>query len=193
MIAGAGDIKDLRKAGRIVWSVIEELKKTAAPGVSTAELDGIARAAILRMGGYPAFKNYKGFPGNICVSVNETVVHGIPSERIIREGDIVSLDIGVRFRGYFADAATTVGIGKISETAAKLIAVTKEALDIGIGLAVSGRHLSDMSAAIQGHVEAGGFSVVRAFVGHGLPAVPFGLPAVQFCLLAGPCGQDARV
>lgn len=194
MIAGAEDVKVLRKAGNIVGTVIEELKKRCAiPGVSTAKLDSIARAMILKMGGYPAFKGYKGFPGNICVSINETVVHGIPSDRVIREGDIVSLDIGVKFREYFADAAATVGIGKISDTAARLIDVTEEALSIGVGLAVSGRHLSDISAAIQAHVETNGFSVVRAFVGHGIgknlhedPEIPnYGRPGAGPVLKAG--------
>ncbi|MCX5679204.1 MAG: type I methionyl aminopeptidase [Candidatus Omnitrophica bacterium] len=194
MIAGAEDVKALRKAGKIAWTVIEELKVRArVPGVSTAELDDIARAMILKMGAYPAFKDYKGFPGNICVSINETVVHGIPSDRIIREGDIVSLDIGVKFREYFSDAATTVGAGKISDTASRLIDVTEEALSIGIGLAVSGRHLSDMSAAIQAHVESSGFNVVRAFVGHGIgkklhedPEIPnYGRPGMGPVLKCG--------
>ncbi len=195
MIAGAEDVKALRKAGRIVGTVIDELKERCArfPGVSTAQLDGIARAMILKMGGYPAFKGYKGFPGNICVSINETVVHGIPSDRVIREGDIVSLDIGVKFREYFADGAATVGVGKITSAAAKLISVTEEALNIGIDLAVSGRHLSDMSAAIQSHVESNGFNVVRAFVGHGIgkylhedPEIPnFGRPGMGPILKSG--------
>lgn len=168
MIAGAEDAKALRKAGRIVASVIEELKALIRPGIATLELDKAARALILKMGGYPAFKGYKGFPANICVSINETVVHGIPSSRCIKEGDLVSLDIGVRFREYFSDAATTVGVGRISDTASRLISVTQEALSRGIALAVEGRHLSDMSCAIQAHVESAGFSVVRAFVGHGI-------------------------
>lgn len=193
MIAGAEDAKVLRKAGRIAGAVIEELKARAVPGTSTAQLDDIARAMILKMGGYPAFKDYKGFPGNICVSINETVVHGIPSERVIREGDIVSIDVGVKFRDYFSDAAATVGMGKISDTAAKLIDVTEEALRIGIGFAVSGRRLSDMSAAIQAYVEQNGFNVVRAFVGHGIgknlhesPEIPnYGRPGTGPVLKAG--------
>jgi len=193
MIAGAEDVKGLRKAGKIVGSVIGELKRRVVPGVSTAELDGIARALILEMGGYPAFKDYNGFPGNICISINEVVVHGIPSERVVREGDIVSLDVGAKFRGYFADAATTVGVGKITDTAKRLIGVTEEALCVGIGFAVSGRHLSDISAAIQAYVESNGFSVVRAFVGHGIgkklhddPEVPnYGRPGTGPVLETG--------
>jgi methionyl aminopeptidase len=168
MIAGAEDTKALRRAGGIVGAVIEDLKALARPGVATSDLDEAARALILKMGGYPAFKGYRGFPGNICVSINETVVHGIPSPRVIEEGDIVSLDIGVKFRDYFADAALTVGVGRISDEASRLVDTTKDALDIAVGLAVSGRHLSDMSAAVQAHVESKGFSVVRAFVGHGI-------------------------
>jgi methionyl aminopeptidase len=168
MIAGAEDAKALRRAGGIVGAVIEDLKALTRPGVATSDLDEAARALILKMGGYPAFKGYRGFPGNICVSINETVVHGIPSPRVIEEGDIVSLDIGVKFRDYFADAALTVGVGRISDEASRLVDTTKDALDIAVGLAVSGRHLSDMSAAVQAHVESKGFSVVRAFVGHGI-------------------------
>lgn len=193
MIARAEDARGLRKAGRIVAAVIEELKAGVKAGVSTAELDSIARAMILKMGGYPAFKGYHGFPGNICVSINEIVVHGIPSGRLIKEGDIVSLDIGVKFRDYFSDAAVTVGAGKISDAAAKLIRVTEEALAIGTGLAVSGRHLSDMSAAIQAHVESNGFNVVRSFVGHGIgmnlhedPEIPnYGRPGTGPVLKSG--------
>lgn len=168
MIAAPKDAKALRRAGKIVAAVIEELKRITRPGVATAELDRVARSMILDMGGYPAFKDYKGFPANICVSINETVVHGIPSDRLIRDGDIVSLDIGVKFRDYFADAAVTVGAGKISDLAARLLNVTEESLEKGIEFAVAGGRLSDISAAVQAHAESNGFSVVRAFVGHGI-------------------------
>jgi methionyl aminopeptidase len=144
------------------------LKSHARPGVTTKELDAIARDEILRRDGYPAFKGYKGFPGNICTSVNEVVVHGIPSERKLKPGDILSLDVGVKFRDYFADAAVTLAIEKISETAAKLLAVTEKALYAGIEKASPGGRLSDISCAIQETAEAAGFGVVRAFVGHGI-------------------------
>jgi len=193
MIAGSEDLKDIRKAGKIVASVMRELKGMVRPGLATIKLDEAARSLILKANGYPAFKDYKGFPGNICVSINEAVVHGIPSDRIIRDGDIVSLDIGVKFRDYFADAAITVGVGAISDTAKSLIDVTEKALDAGIESALSGRRISDVSAAIQAFVESRGFSIVRAFVGHGIgkklheePEIPnYGRPGSGMVLSAG--------
>lgn len=163
-----GEIASIREAGAILAATLEQLKKHVRPGVKTIELDEMARQEILKRNGYPAFKNYKGFPGNICTSVNEVVVHGIPSERKLRDGDIVSIDIGVKFRDYFADAAVTLGVGKISETAEKLIRVTEKALAVGIERALPGKRLSDVSAKIQEYVESNGFSVVRVFVGHGI-------------------------
>lgn len=162
------EITQMRQAGKILAKTLKRLTSCARAGVTTKELDAIARDEIIRQDGYPAFKGYKGFPGNICTSVNEMVVHGIPSDRKLAEGDIVSIDVGVKFRDYYSDAAITVGIGKISETARKLIDVTKKALYIGIDNAVAGRHLGDMSCAIQQFVESNGFSVVRALVGHGI-------------------------
>jgi len=178
------EISAIRKAGRIVASAIEKLKRSAKEGVTTKELDAIAREEILKTGGYPAFKDYKGYPGNICASLNEAVVHGIPSERRLRSGDILSLDVGVKLRDYFADAAVTVAIGRISDQAKRLIDVTRGALDAGIAAAQQGRRLSDISHAIQEYAESNKFSVVRLFVGHGIgmsiheePEVPnFGSP-----------------
>ena len=178
------EISAIRKAGRIVASAIEKLKRSAKEGVTTKELDAIAREEILKTGGYPAFKDYKGYPGNICASLNEAVVHGIPSERRLRSGDILSLDVGVKLRDYFADAAVTVAIGRISDQAKRLIDVTRGALDAGIAAAQQGRRLSDISHAIQEYAESNKFSVVRLFVGHGIgmsiheePEVPnFGIP-----------------
>ena len=180
------EIREIRKAGSILARTLEKLTKYAKAGVQTKELDAIARDEIIRLDGYPAFKDYKGFPANICVSLNETVVHGIPSDRKLRDGDIVSIDVGVRFRDYCADAAITVGVGRISEQSAKLIEVTRKALCIGIENARPGRHLTDMSHAIQQFVESNGFSVVRALVGHGIgtriheePEIPnFGKPGM---------------
>ncbi|MCM8790119.1 MAG: type I methionyl aminopeptidase [Candidatus Omnitrophica bacterium] len=166
----AQEIETIRKAGAIVAATLDRLRNSIRSGITTEELDAIARKEILAMGGYPAFKGYKGYPANICVSPNEVVVHGIPSARRLKEGDIVSLDIGVRFRDYFADGAATFGVGNISELAARLIQVTRQALSIGISNAICGRSISDVSAAIQAHVESNGFSVVRAFVGHGIGA-----------------------
>lgn len=162
------EIDCIRSAGKIIHETFEALKKYVKPGTRTDELDNIAREEILRRNGYPAFKGYKGYPANICASINEVVVHGIPSERKLRDGDIIAIDLGVKFRDYFADAAMTFSVGKISETAAKLMKVTKESLGIGIENAVCGKRLSDISAKIQAHVEANGFSVVRSFVGHGI-------------------------
>ena len=180
------EIREIRKAGSILARTLEKLTKYAKAGVQTKELDAIARDEIIRLDGYPAFKDYKGFPANICVSLNETVVHGIPSDRKLRDGDIVSIDVGVRFRDYCADAAITVGVGRISEQSAKLIEVTRKALCIGIENARPGRHLTDMSHAIQQFVESNGLSVVRALVGHGIgtkiheePEIPnFGKPGM---------------
>ena len=180
------EIAEIRRAGSILACTLEKLKGHAKSGVETIELDRIAREEIIKRNGYPAFKGYKGFPGNICASVNETVVHGVPSNRKLRDGDIVSIDVGVKFRDYYADGAITVGIGGIGETAGKLIEVTRRALSIGIENAQAGLHLTDISHAIQQFVEANGFSVVRALVGHGIgtnlheePEVPnFGRPGM---------------
>jgi methionyl aminopeptidase len=189
------EIAEIRKAGRILSQTINILRGRIRDGVETRELDAIAREEILKRKGYPAFKGYKGFPGNICVSLNEAVVHGIPSGRKIREGDIVSVDIGVKFRDYYADAAFTVGVGAINDTAHRLIEVTEKALYLGIENAVAGRHVSDISSNIQAFVESAGFSVVRALVGHGIgrqiheePEIPnYGKPG------AGPDIQQGMV
>ena len=180
------EIAQIGRAGSILAATLEKLRRCAKPGIQTKELDAIAREEIIKRNGYPAFKDYKGFPGNICASLNETVVHGIPSDRKLRESDIVSIDVGVRFRDYCADAAITVGVGRISEQSAKLIEVTRKALCIGIENARPGRHLTDMSHAIQQFVESNGLSVVRALVGHGIgtkiheePEIPnFGKPGM---------------
>jgi len=170
VIRSEEEIALIRKAGSILEAAIKKLKAHARPGVRTRELDEIARDEIIKRDGYPAFKGYKGYPGNICVSINEQVVHGIPSERKLKEGDIVSIDIGVRFKDYFADAAVTIGVGEISDAAGRLIEVTSKALYIGIDNALPGRRVSDISSKIQQHVESSGFSVVRALVGHGIGA-----------------------
>lgn len=163
---------------------LQRLKEAIRPGVTTGELDRLAEDFIRRHGGMPAFKGYRGYPASLCVSVNEEVVHGIPGDRKLREGDIVSLDLGVVMEGYYGDAAITVPVGEISEEARRLLKVTEEALYKGIEQARPGKRLSDISYAIQKHVEGAGFSVVRDFVGHGIgrelhedPQVPnFGPP-----------------
>ena len=162
------EIRMLREAGSILAAALERLRKSVRPGITTRELDKIARDEIIKKNGYPAFKGYKGYPANICASVNEAVVHGIPSARKLKDGDIVSMDVGVKFRDYFADAAITVGVGPISDNAQKLIEVTQKALYIGIENAVPGKRISDISSSIQEYVESSGFSVVRALVGHGI-------------------------
>lgn len=178
------EINTIRRAGEVVALTLEKIKAHARVGIQTKELDRIAREEILKRNGYPAFKDYKGFPGNICISINEVVVHGIPSERKLKSGDIVSVDIGVKFKDYFADAAITIGVGQIDPEAERLIAVTGKALYAGIDNARIGKRLFDISYSIQNIVESNGFNVVRSFVGHGIglklheePEIPnFGKP-----------------
>jgi methionyl aminopeptidase len=162
------EISEIREAGRIVALTLARLKKCAKAGITTVELDAIANDEIIKHKGKAAFKHYKGFPANICASINEIVVHGIPSSRKLEDRDIISLDVGVKYRDHYADAAITVPVGKISEEAKKLLKVTEEALLKGIDEARPGNRLTDISHAVQVHVEANDFSVVRAFVGHGI-------------------------
>ena len=170
------EVEKIEKAGRIVAEVLLELKEQVKPGVTTLELDRIAEDGIRRRGGKPAFKGYRGFPATLCASVNNVIVHGIPSERILREGDIIGMDLGAIVDGYFGDAAVTAS--------QRLVNVTKEALDLGIEQMRPGNRLSDISNAVQSHAEAAGYSVVKEFVGHGIgqalheePQVPnFGRP-----------------
>jgi len=193
VIRSEEEIRDIRKAGEILSRTLKKLRGCIHAGVQTRELDAIAREEIMKRGGYPAFKGYRGFPANICVSLNEAVVHGIPGDRKLKGGDLVSIDMGVRFRDYHADAAFTVAIAPVSETAGRLIDVTAKALDIGIGNAVSGRRVSDISSSIQSYVESNGFSVVRALVGHGIgrelheePEIPnYGKPGTGPVLRCG--------
>jgi len=178
------EIGQIREAGRIVALVLDKLRMSAKPGIETRELDRIALEETLKNKGLPAFKDYKGYPANVCISINEAVVHGIPDARKIKDGDIVSMDVGVKCGNYFADAAITVGVGNVKEQARKLIKVTEESLYRGIENARPGKRLSDISASVQECVEKSGFSVVRSFVGHGIgeriheePEIPnFGKP-----------------
>ena len=164
------EIEKMRQASAIVADVLSELTAMVAPGVSTLELDREAERLVRAAGGDPAFKGYRGYPSTLCAAVNEQVIHGIPSKRILVEGDIVSLDMGVRKDGYFADSAVTVPVGHVSDQARLLLRVTQEALGKGIEQARVGSRVSDIGHAIQKHVEAHGFSVVREFVGHGIGA-----------------------
>lgn len=180
------EIEDIRKACLMVAKVIEQLKKFVRPGATTKDIEQKARLLISQLGGIPAFKGYRGFPGYICTSVNEEVVHGIPGPRRLESGDIISLDIGVKLNGYFGDGAVTLAVGEVSQEAQRLLKVTEEALYLGIDEVISGNRLSDISCAIQSHVEGQGFQVVRDFVGHGIgtkmhedPPVPnFGRPGM---------------
>jgi len=162
------EIEIMREACRIVSEVLEELRPVCREGVSTRELDEKAEKMTHRHGAKAAFKGYRGFPKSICTSINQQVVHGIPGEIELKEGDIVGLDFGVLHKGYFGDAAITVPIGKISGETEKLLKVTEECLYLGIEQMVPGRHLSDVSRAIQTHAESNGFTLVKEFGGHGI-------------------------
>jgi len=162
------EITQMRGAGRVVAAVLEEVGKKVRPGITTAELDDIAVSEVKKRGAEASFKGYRGFPASICTSVNEEVVHGIPGSRVLQEGEIISLDFGALMNGFHGDAAVTVGVGKISTEAQKIIDATQGALQAGIAAARIGARLGDVSAAIQSYAEARGFSVVREYVGHGI-------------------------
>lgn len=158
----------MREANLIVAEVLAETARLVRPGVTTLELDRFAEERCLKFKAKPAFKGYRGYPFSLCTSVNEEVVHGFPSERRLKEGDILSLDFGTYYRGFYGDAAVTLPVGEVSEEARLLIETTREALQLGIGQCRPQGALHDISAAIQGHAEGRGFSVVRQFVGHGI-------------------------
>lgn len=173
------EIELMREAGKIVAETLELLKQEVRPGIKTKELDKMAEELIRRRGGVPAFKGYRGYPASVCVSIDDEVVHGIPGERQIREGQIVSLDVGVQKEGYFADGALSVAAGKVNPTAAKLLQITEEALYSGLGFFRVGNRLGDVASAIERKAAEANFSVVRELVGHGIgrqmheePAVP---------------------
>jgi methionyl aminopeptidase len=162
------EIERMRAANALVADVLAELATMVAPGVSTLDLDLAAEKLVRAGGAEPAFKGYRGYPSTLCASVNEQVVHGIPSRRALVEGDIISLDMGVKLNGFYGDSAVTVPVGRVSEEAATLLRVTRESLDKGIEQVRLGGRISDIGHAIQKHVEAHGLSVVREFVGHGI-------------------------
>ncbi len=162
------EIAIMRHAGRIVAETLRLVETKIRPGVETIELDRIAENFIRKSGASPAFKGYRGFPASICASPNEVVVHGIPGQRRLKEGDIISIDVGAEYSGYYGDAAATFPVGQISEQAQQLIDITKLALSKGIEQCVEGNYLYDISHAIQATVEPAGYSVVREFVGHGI-------------------------
>jgi len=187
------EIGQMREAGRIAAEVLEVVAGAVRPGITTWELDDIASKEVMQRGAEPSFKGYRGFPASICASVNEEVVHGIPGSRVLHEGEIVSLDFGALLNGFHGDAAITVGVGRIVNEAQKIIDAARGALQAGISAARIGARLGDVSAAIQSHAEAGGFSVVREYVGHGIgrelhqdPQVPnFGVPGEGISLQKG--------
>lgn len=168
-IKSAREIELMREAGRILAKVHDELGKAIKPGISTMDVDRLGERIIRSYGCIPSFKNYNGYPASICVSVNDEVVHGIPNKhRILRQGDIVSLDAGVIYHGYHSDAARTHAVGSVSEAAQKLMDVTKQCFFEGIKYAKAGNHLNDISSAIQAYAESFGYGVVRDLVGHGI-------------------------
>jgi methionyl aminopeptidase len=193
-IKSSDEIALMRDAGRIVSEILDELEKAVAPGVTTWELDQLAESLIYKKHSKPAFKGYLGFPCSLCASVNEEVVHGIPSKkRALKEGDLMKLDFGVVFKGYYGDSARTVPVGKVTPEAQALLEATRDSLYKGIEAAVVGNRIGDIGNAVQKYVEARGYSVVRDFVGHGVgkklhepPQVPnFGEPATGMRLRAG--------
>ena len=158
----------MRRAGHIVSRLLKLMEKEAKPGITTKKLDEIAEAFIRSEGAEPAFKGYYDFPASICASVNEEVVHGIPGSKILKDGDIVGIDVGVKLEGYYSDAARTFAVGKVDKPSQRLIEVTRKAMERGIEKAVEGNRLTDISWAVQSYAEENGFSVVRQYVGHGI-------------------------
>jgi len=193
IIKSSQEIAIMREAGRIVAKVIEALTKAIRPGITTRELDDVAVREFKKRGAVASFKGYRGYPASICTSVNEEVVHGIPGARVLKAGDIISLDVGAMINGFHGDAAVTLGVGKISSDAQTLIDTTRGALEAGIAAAQNGARLGDVSAAIQSYAEARNFSVVREYVGHGIgrdlhedPQVPnFGIAGEGILLKKG--------
>lgn len=200
VLKSPAEIAIMHEANLIVRRIIGALKDLIRPGMTTAEIDAFAERRITEAGAKPAFKGYPhrgdghDFPGTVCTSVNDEVVHGVPSESVVlEEGDIVSVDLGVLHKGYYGDSAETFAVGKISDEAAKLLRVTRESLDLGVRQTRVGNRVSDIGHAVQQHVEENGFSVVREFVGHGIgaqlhedPQVPnFGQPGRRERLLSG--------
>ncbi|MDD5059911.1 MAG: type I methionyl aminopeptidase [Candidatus Omnitrophica bacterium] len=162
------DLDMLKESGKILALVMHKVEKIVRPGITTSDIDRLSEKLILKSQAVAAFKGYKGYPATACVSVNDEVVHGIPGPRVIEEGDIVSIDLGVNYKGYFSDMAVTLPAGKIDTAKKKLIEVTKKSLELAIKKAYAGNKLSDISQSIQSYVEAYGFQVVRQFVGHGI-------------------------
>ena len=193
IIKSEREIAIMRQAGRIVATVLGVLSRQVRTGMKTRELDDIVAREVDMLGAKPSFKGYRGFPSNLCVSINDEIVHGIPGERVIRDGDILSLDLGVSFMGFQGDAAITFGVGEIGSQARELVETTEGALKSGIAAARAGARLGDISAAIQKYAESRGYSIVREYTGHGIgremheePQIPnFGLPGTGPVLKEG--------
>ena len=193
ILKSPNEIEKIRQSNVIVAEILEILRQEVEPGTNTMELDQISEELALDSDAKPAFKGYRGYPYSLCASVNQQVVHGFPSKHPLKEGDILSMDFGISYQGYYGDAAITVPVGKVSPVAQQLMATTKEALFSGIEQAAPGKRLSDISHAIQSRAEAVGFSVVRQFVGHGIgkalhedPQVPnYGKPGMGIRLKPG--------
>jgi methionyl aminopeptidase len=193
VIKSPEEVAIMRRAGKIVAAVLQRLREETKPGIKTSQLDSVAESELKKYGAKASFKGYRGFPASLCVSVNDEVVHGIPGERRLNDGDLVSLDFGAIVDGFHGDGAITVGIGEISSKAQELLAVTEAALMVGISAARNGVHLGEISSSIQKYVETRGFSVVREYSGHGVgrdlhedPLVPnFGHPGEGSILQKG--------
>ena len=183
ILKSSDEVAIMRQAGKILATILQKLKDEVKPGVKMRRLDSVAAKELKKYGAKASFKGYRGFPAYLCVSINDEIVHGIPDDRCLNEGDIVSLDFGLHFKGFHSDSAITIGVGKISPQAQELLTVTDAALMAGIGAAHSGAYMGDVSASIQNYAEARGMSVIREYSGHGIgrdlhedPLVPnFGL------------------
>jgi methionyl aminopeptidase len=186
----AAEIDRLARVNELVARVLGELKAMVAPGITTADLDAVAEQRLVDAGAEPAFKGYHGYPATICASVNEQVVHGIPSKRPLVEGDIISIDMGAKLEGFFGDSAVTVPVGRVSDDATRLLSVTEASLYKGLEVVKAGARVSDIGAAVQAHVEAHGFSVVREFVGHGIGTKLHEEPQIPN---SGPAGRGPRL
>jgi methionyl aminopeptidase len=190
ILKSKSEIEKMAIACHIVAEVLQDLIRVVRPGLTTLELDALAERSIHMRGGVPAFKGYRGFPNTLCVALNEQVVHGIPSKRRLRAGDIIGLDLGAKWEGYYGDAAVTVPVGQIPSNTECLLTTAREALYMGIKEVSPGKHLSDISHAIQHYAETRGYSVVRAFVGHGIGTALHEEPQVPNF---GPAGRGPRL
>lgn len=191
-IKSAREIEIMRRGGKITAKTLTALIQAAKPGVTTGELDRLSEKLMREQGAIPTFKGYGGFPASICASVNEVVVHGIPGERTLREGDLLSIDIGATFEGYVTDTAITIPIGQVSPAAERLLRVTQECLMVGIAMMQRGNTLADIARAVQEHAEGHGYGVVRDLVGHGIGTAMHEEPQVPNYLTPAATGIKLR-